>query len=162
MTNNNFASSFGKSYYLYYNVQKKVHSEENWTNLWTYLPDSDINLLPQSNSQYTTIFESVQSLPANIPLDFRVQSFLIKITSVYGSPNYGTIGTSDWSKTQTVTIPESSTSASPSPTPTSTFPGPIDANTSLLALDLLVFALIVVFVVAILLFLYLMHRKERQ
>jgi hypothetical protein len=109
--NSNFAQSIGKLCFMYYNVQIKGHGVENWTDLFSYVPNSPSGLLPQSDNQFTIISHSVQSLPSNVPLDFRVQRFLINQTS-----GFDVIGTSDWSETQTITIPANPTSSNPSPT----------------------------------------------
>lgn len=99
IVNSNFAFSFGKLLFLYYNIQIKRHNVQNWIDLIPYVPNSPSGLIPQSDSQYTIISESVKSLPTNVPLDFRVQRLLVNQTS-----NFDIIGTSNWSNTQTVTI----------------------------------------------------------
>jgi hypothetical protein len=109
--NSNFASSLGKSFFLYYNVQIKGHSVENWTNLFSYVPNSPTGLLPQSDSQNTIISESVQSLPTNVPLDFRIQSSLVNQTL-----NFEIVETSDWSSIQTITIGNNNPSSTPTQT----------------------------------------------
>jgi hypothetical protein len=151
--NSNFAATFDKLFFLYYNVQIKGHSVENWTNLLPYVPDSPSGLLPQSDSQYTIISESVQSLPTNVPLDFRVQSFLVNQTL-----NFDIIGTSDWSNTQTITMPTSSASTSPNQTqsPTNTVsPTPTVPEISWLAILLL-------FVATLFIAVKLRHRKTAK
>ena len=115
IVNSNFALSSGRLCFLYYTVQIKGHNVQNWTNLFPYIPNSPSGLLPQSNTDYTVISESVQSLPTNVQLDLRVQCLLVNQTI-----GFEIIGTSDWSNTQTITIPEGSVSTSPNPTSTST------------------------------------------
>jgi hypothetical protein len=108
LVNSNFALSFGKLLFLYYNVQIKGHNVQNWIDLIPYVPNSPSGLIPQSDSQYTIISESVQSLPTNVPLDFRVQRFLVNQTS-----SFDIIGTSNWSNTQTITVGQSISTTTP-------------------------------------------------
>ena len=112
---------------VYYNVRTKGHFEEDWT---TPYPTSLVSLQPQSNSEYTTL-----SFPANgnqpgDEIDFQVQAVLgytytyfdySHPPQVFQRPQFVS-NSSDWSNTQTITIPASSSSASPtstlSPSPT--------------------------------------------
>jgi hypothetical protein len=120
---------------LYYNVQFKGHYAENWTEAFSFINESwlqvngyivtSFNYPTQSNSDYTTI-----SMPANYPagsqVDFRVQAVIanqteINIPDVVPSrfPRLGNshptlamfiIQTSDWSNTETINLTDISVS----------------------------------------------------
>jgi hypothetical protein len=130
---------FGPNTSLFYNVQVKGHYAENWTEAFSSMNyGSDLtwyNYPIQSNSDYTII-----SLPANYPVggqvDFRVQAVIANQTEVlyypYGTDPYqlggGTsypetvmfiVQTSDWSNTQTLSLPDGSVTISTSTNPTS-------------------------------------------
>ncbi len=111
----------GNSSFVYYDVRIKGHFGQDWTELFPYYSNSPI----QSNSQYTVI-----SLPANYhvgdQIDIQVQAAIgYKIVTLIGHPPIPNVYTesvdfqhasSDWSPTQTLTIPEATQSPSPSPT----------------------------------------------
>ena len=105
----------GQTVNLMYNIRMKSHLENNWTYI-THLSDG---YLKQSNSNVTTASYQLEYLfPSSIPygaaVDFQVQS-LIGYVHRYPVINSWTFnGTeSDWSNTQTITIPNNSTSPTP-------------------------------------------------
>jgi hypothetical protein len=126
---------------FFYNVRIRIN-DDNWGPLY---PNN--NSVPnQSDGEYTILSYSsgylgveyqyhlgykVENLTADDKIDFQVQAMVGSIHRVF-NPNatnqlemYPYIfsgGTSDWSNTQTITIPETSTSPSPNPTPTPTIP----------------------------------------
>jgi hypothetical protein len=128
--------SNGNPLSLFYNVHKKGHYEENWTEI--YNPE----IYPtQSEATYTVITyisrdentwelgRLLTDFPANAEIDFQVQA-LIGFTYAKHYSDDGQFipfaskvfsgESSGWSNTQTITVPESS---STSPNPTS-YPAP--------------------------------------
>jgi len=109
---------------LYYNVRVKGHFEENWRELYDSYSD---NLPAQSNSMFTVISISAD-YPDGGQVDFQVEAILGN-HYLYYTPqhplfpgpyeDYGVAGTSGWSNTQTITIPESIPSPENSSSPTS-------------------------------------------
>jgi len=109
----------GQTVSLMYNIRMKESSENNWTTYITHLSDG---YLQQSDSNPTIASYQLDPLfPLGIPygsqIDFQVQA-LIGYVHRYPILNSWTFnGTeSDWSPTQTLTIPASSVSPSPTPT----------------------------------------------
>ena len=114
----------GQTVNLMFNIRMKRTLDSNWTYI-THLSDG---YLKQSDTNFTIASYQLDYLfPSNIPygtaVDFQVQA-LIGYVHRYPIINSETFnGTeSDWSNTQTITIPETSTSTSPNPTPTPTIP----------------------------------------
>lgn len=106
---------------LMYQIRTKGHFAQNWTNLYAV----DNGFLPTSNSDYTTVSYSLGegspwgNLQVNAKVDFQVQAMIGYVSRTVGFASWYFSGeTSDWSPTQTVTIPTSSVS----PIPTSTVP----------------------------------------
>ena len=126
----------GNSTGLYYNVRIKGHFGEDWMQQYSYTNQySSIggNVLPyESRSKYTVLSIPANDYQAGDQVDFQVQAVIgySYISYDYSHPpqvfsgNQFVYNSSDWSSTQTVTIPASSNSASPtstlSPTPTIT------------------------------------------
>jgi hypothetical protein len=89
-------------------------------------------LLPQSDSTYTTVSLLATDYPSNGQVDIEVEAMLGVNSTYYLPANnfinfFGTnlpavayVTSSDWSNTQTITIPEGSTSTSTSPNPSVT------------------------------------------
>ena len=143
--NQPFAPSSGNKY-LFYNVRMKGHYGEGWTEIYheeTYITEgsspqnpspqryySSGNLPQQSNSEYTVLYVSANH-PSGAQVDFQVAAITGYDAQAYlGDPDhplypvnisYGPViainQSSDWSNTQTLTIPDTST-PSPSSTPT--------------------------------------------
>ena len=114
---------------LYYNILAKGLYEQGWSNLNLRSDDQvDRNYLPtQQNSEYTTI-----SIPANTytpggTVEFQVRAILggdfpsqLGYYYPYGGSYFG-YEASDWSSTQSITIPTNSISNhTPNPTASST------------------------------------------
>ena len=118
---------------FYYNIRMKGHFTDNWTTI--YSPDIEYPI--QSNSDYTVISYSPSenaypfwnniSPAAAAQIDFQVQALIGAVHRGYNAsatnqlemfPWFFTGQTSNWSNTQTVTIPAMSASALPSATPT--------------------------------------------
>jgi hypothetical protein len=110
----------GNASFVYFNVRIKPHFGQDWTELFQYYGNSPV----QSNSQSTVI-----SLPANYQvedkIDIQVQAAIgYKIVTYIGHsmPNVYTESvdfqhtSSDWSPTQTFTMPATSDFLSPTPT----------------------------------------------
>ena len=109
---------------LFYNVRMKEHFTDNWREL--YNPNVDYPL--QSNSDYTVVYSSNvdnNGMTLGYQIDFQVQALIGAVHRGYNAsatnqlemyPYVFTGRMSDWSNTQTVTIPATSTSASPTPT----------------------------------------------
>ena len=104
-----FTDKIGHYIILYYNVSYKGHYGADW-NYYSY--DSLTKyFVKQSDSDYTTI--PFTQIPTEGQMDFRLQA-LIGFYTETGHPfmdvyEYNFTGqTSDWSNTQTITIPETS------------------------------------------------------
>lgn len=116
----------GNTSNLYYNVRIKGHFGEDWTEQYHSYSTSG-TLPPQSSSEYTVL-----SFPASYrfgdEVDFQVQAILGYqlmgwLPDHILVPNYSFVHeSSDWSPTQTFTMPDTSASTSNSPTPTPTVP----------------------------------------
>lgn len=104
---------------LFYNLRLKEHNSADWTYPLDHLFYSFHNYPEQSSdSQITNISLTVQSgfLVMGVQNDIEVEAMLGSIGRNGGSPSAPwafTGQTSDWSNTQTITIP----SANPSPSP---------------------------------------------
>jgi hypothetical protein len=138
----------GRGWYisLYYNIRVKTHPEENWTNLYLRedIPYLSENVPSKSVSEYTVLsYNSYQPIsentyimggkkidfPPGSQVDFQVEALAGYIHRI-SNPNFTsqldmypyvfTGESSDWSSTQTVTMPETSASISPTPNPTPT------------------------------------------
>jgi hypothetical protein len=108
---------------LMYQIRTKGAFAQNWTNLYFV----DDGFLPASNSDYTTVSYTLGegsvwgNLQVNAQVDFQVEAMIGYVHRTVGFMSwYFTGESSDWSNTQTITIPETSTSTSPVPTPTTT------------------------------------------
>jgi hypothetical protein len=105
---------------LMYQIRTKGHFAQNWTNLY-FVEDG---FLPASNSDYTTVSYSLgedlgwgRLLQANDQVDFQVEAMIGYVHRTIGFMSwYFTGESSDWSPTQTITIPTSSISPTPNPT----------------------------------------------
>jgi hypothetical protein len=144
--NQPFASTVnGTPYHLFYNVRVKGHFGESWTELYAF---SENSLLSASDSEYTVLSISAEDYPASALVDFQVEAVIGYHATVYSTPepppsnaikfypwqtpNSDLVANdrfflqlSDWSNTQTITMPDtSSPSISPttelSPTPNNT------------------------------------------
>jgi hypothetical protein len=179
-----FTESSGNQINLYYNIRVKGHfgGESDWKEL--YSPYSQRNregtyytgeISPtQSVSQYTIISLSA-SYPSESQIDIQVQTLEGYFTQYYpytGFSGYGwrfTGEMSNWSNTQTITIPVSSASPNPSsstnPTlaPSSPSTPGIESNSITLPLSIfiIIVAVLVAAVVSVLLLLASrLHRKK--
>ncbi len=154
--NQAFPSSIdGNALAMRYHIQTKGHFQNE-----SYWQESHVDT--QSTSGYTTVAFSANSYPAGGTVDFRVMAWLgyytppisdgrIAITASFLYPR-----PSDWSNTQTITIPESNTSPSPtSPMPT--------INTGSLIepfpFPLLIVASVIIAVVILSILFFIRHRK---
>jgi len=108
--------------YLCYNIREKGHFEDIWTELGHITNKTNDNALFRATpgSEYKII-----SLPKTAQnggqIDFQVKAYFT-VGHRFFNTNFGTWTweESDWSNTQTVTIPETSATPSPNPTLTST------------------------------------------
>jgi len=146
LTIKNQPFDYPSNYHLYYDVRFKPHFGGNWTDLYppgTLFSNSNYSLSlyvserPASNSVYTAISYSVIGWPTGATgwpsggqIDFQVaaeigiNSTFYSIQTIGGvpvgsgqyKPAIAYVSSSDWSSTQTVTIPASSVSPSPTPT----------------------------------------------
>lgn len=133
---------------LYFIIQSKGHYATNWSNitfinLGEYFPSSyseyTLIVLGLSGNNGTYADAGYKGFVGNAPIyveaggevDFRVQAFIAYYTLTPSTPNpysypynpspYSTLFTgenSDWSSTQSITIPEVSTLVNPTATPT--------------------------------------------
>lgn len=98
---------------LYYDVRVKGHFEENWTELYPYSDDSRPDLQLQSASE-NTLISTPQDYPAGGQVDFQVEAIIVTIHPLYNTNfAYWEYETSDWSNTQTLSIPASEPTATP-------------------------------------------------
>jgi hypothetical protein len=167
-------------YGFFYMVRARVNGG-NWSLLYTI-----DNVPGQSNGEYTTfsypsdgpvveyqyyLGDRIQNLYPDDKVDFQVQAMIGSIHRVY-NPNHTsqldmypyvfTGETSDWSTTQTITIPDSSTSASPDPTPASTVTPDYSPSGSQQLTDLALVAAVAVLGVAVVsLLVYVRKIKNR-
>jgi hypothetical protein len=120
---------YGENYTLYYNVRVKGHFdfENSWVELYYYSDSSSGNLPPKTDSQYTVLSFPADYSP-NAQVDFQVEAVLVHsyerraysddwlaqhplaevmqpgLKDLYVR-EFDIAGTSDWSDTQTLTIP---------------------------------------------------------
>jgi|YelNatPaOPRAMG01_1025707.scaffolds.fasta_scaffold43577_1 hypothetical protein len=102
---------------LMYQIRTKGHFAQNWTNLYSV----DNGFLSASNSSYTTVSYPLSegspvggNLEANDQVDFQVKAMIGYVHRTVGFMSwYFTGESSDWSPTQTVTIPASNSNPSP-------------------------------------------------
>jgi hypothetical protein len=162
---------------FYYNIQIKQHSSSsNWINI--YHADNGYGV--PSNSEYTNLSFSIEGQMgvgdlAGTQIDIHVQAMIGEIGRQY-NPNatnmldmypYTFQGeTSDWSPTQTVSIPANVPLTSDStPHPSSTLPnmGPTSPPVYVfadLAVDLALLAIAILVVIVVSLLLYVRHLKR--
>jgi hypothetical protein len=116
---------------LYYKIRMKGHFSQEWSNISSIQanPNSEYTVLLYSTSREGTLDFSRLNFNASSGgvLDIQVQAQIwtwVQSEGLFGSWNQRITAESDWSGTQTITIPEGSdsTSASPNPTPTPTVP----------------------------------------
>ena len=134
ITNQAFSSSSNST--LYYNVRVKGHYGQQWTSIYQcsnyslegeYIPRM---LSATTNSPYTIMYYSIAENSSGDQFDFQVAAATmhegqIKTYAHFMDFNLITVPAmvlgevSDWSNTQTITIPEDAISSSTSPTETS-------------------------------------------
>jgi hypothetical protein len=122
-----------------YNIRFKGHFEEEWhypynPNVNSYMGrDSGVETIISHQGEYSST-EGLKltpdrggfyaTFPPNAQVDFQVQAMIGYVHHVVVTgPFSGMVfegQTSDWSNTQTITVPETSASTSPSPNPTPT------------------------------------------
>jgi hypothetical protein len=164
-----FTDANGHYIVLFYNVSYKGHYGDDWT---YYSHDSLTDFfIKQSDSDYTVI--SFNQIPTTGQVDFRLQALIGYYTET-GHPwmdvyEYNFTGqTSDWSNTQTISIPAntplsptstpSSSTSMPTVTPTSVNSAPASSNLLLvITIALVVIAFLLIVIISLLLYL----RKRR-
>jgi hypothetical protein len=127
-----------ESFHLYFDVRTSPHFVVSWTDLYAnavvthesapYVSSEFIQgYPPQSDSEFTVLSYAANNYPANAQVDFQVATVLGHDSQQY-VPNYamppdrGGVyehaiafdGVSEWSSTQTITIPANTTSPTPS------------------------------------------------
>ncbi len=122
--NQPFDSGSNNTYYLFYFIRAKNHVDSNWTETYplSYVGQQSTSYVAQSNSEFTVVYY-YGNHPVGSQLDFQVQAILQNTTQIFvnnlipGFPavfqqdNYGyqdvwvPVASSDWSSTQTITIP---------------------------------------------------------
>jgi hypothetical protein len=121
----------GSNCWIVYNVRVKGHYGEVWNELYWFNTYTKGNFPLQSNSESTVISVSAEGYPSGSQIDIQVKALAEYSTQVinyahigdwngYYVPAYAINSTSDWSNTQTITIPENSPSPSPSSSPSPT------------------------------------------
>ncbi len=143
---------------VFYGLRLKGHNDANWIDVYNITSVWEHNLYPANASSQTTVLVLPQwGFWTYGEVDFQVEAVIA--SSPYGGP-WTYEGISDWSPTQTVTVPKYSI-PSASITPSS------PASSSLLTSILLIIVAIALVVIAILLgvivvlLLLVRHRKTR-
>lgn len=154
-----YNDSQGNTISMFYNVQVAVHNQtDSWISL--YEPDSG-SLAPSTpDSDYTNISLWLNNGPLPVGtthIDVQVEAFIGYVHKANGGYLAGWVftgDTSDWSNTQTITVPANTPQLTPTPTLTS-----VDnaLNSSLLLIALVVIA----FLLAIIIFLLFYMRKRK-
>ena len=158
---------------FYYNIQIKPHSSSQWVDI--YRSSADGYLVP-SNSEYTTTSISVDGYGlAGTQTDIHIEAMIGEIGRQYNPNATSPLGmypytfhgeTSDWSKTQTISIPASvpitsSSSSNPSATLPNVAPtSPPDSVSADLTVNLALVAIVILVVTVISLLLYVKHLKR--
>jgi hypothetical protein len=120
-------------YYCFFNVREKGHFGENWKELYYCDPSaySSGNLPPESSSEYTVLALPID-YPSDSQVDFQVQASVWHYTQIWivehpmmsgpdaaklghYEPRLTLLGTSDWSKTQTLTLESPPSQTTPDP-----------------------------------------------
>ncbi len=168
-----------QAYTSNYNIQIKDHNQtDNWGDLYTTAGGGTYPL-QSPDSNYTGISISIEEVGlAGRQIDIQVQAMYgtvvnTKPPSISGAiaPNYIFEGeTSDWSPTQTVTIPAniplsptpapSSSTSTLTPTPTPTLTSVSSASYASLLLITTIAFVVIAFLLAIIIFLLLYMRKR--
>ena len=158
ITNQPFQNTVdGNATNLYYAIQTKAHFAN-----WTYDSPDIYNLQVQSNSSYTVI--SFPTYQAGYQVDFRVAAVLgfyfdALVTYTGGIPFPDTLfidKTSDWSRTQTFTMPSTTTTITPNPTAPASFSSA--SQLQIIAAS----AIVALLVTVIALLLYRRHRRTNH
>jgi hypothetical protein len=168
--NQPFVSDYG----FFYMVRARIN-DGNWSLLYTI-----DNVPSQSSGEYTTIFypsdgpvveyqyylgDRIENLFAGDKVDFQVQAMIGSIHRVYNVnhtsqldmyPYVFTGEVSDWSNTQTITLPDGSVSSS---TPAPTTPTTPTSQSSLSSTTLLLVCVISVAVIVALSVLFFRRKK---
>jgi hypothetical protein len=172
--NQNFDGGFTYAN-LYYNVRVKDHNAtDNWVNAyegWNYYPQ-------QSNSSdYTDVGFSIEGANfvgtiAGSQVDIQVEAmygYYGRTSTAFGGQGFVNLTTSDWSNTQTISIPAntplSTTSTPPSSTstltPTPTLTSVSSTSYASLLLITTIALVVIAFLLAIIISLILYMRKRR-
>ncbi len=161
ITNQAFPTTInGNTSDLHYNVRTKSHFEENWkdpshADSWKdlyHFYDSGIYNVPASDSQYTVAYFPANGYNFGDEIDFQVKAILGYYYAYFPDPSIPIPSTdfisaeSEWSPTQTFTMPVKS------PTPSSQ-----PSNTLILS-----FAIIVAVAVIVIITVLLLHRRHRK
>ena len=162
ITNQPFQNTVdGNATNLYYAIQTKAHFAN-----WTYDSPDIYNLQVQSNSSYTVI--SFPTYQAGYQVDFRVAAVLgyyfdALVTYTGGIPFPETLfirKTSDWSPTQTFSMPSTATTVTPNPTAHPTTPVSFSSASQLQIIAASAIVALLVTVIALLL--YRRHRRTNH
>jgi hypothetical protein len=183
--NQQFASSVdGVNYALFYNIRIKGHFEDEWETIYNYKNYTDnMEFKPRvfpadKTSQYTTCILTANIYPDNAQVDVQVAAVSMYDGNMrvgYSRLQIGTWyeiewghildKTTNWSNTQTITIPANDTPQD-TPTPSTSSNGSTDtpnATDTPTEVPLTVFvAVTAVFVVIIIALLLLMFKKSRK
>jgi hypothetical protein len=155
ITNQAFPTTIdGNASNLYYDVRMKGHFEENWTDLYPYSYVKFYELSPtQSNYNYTVISFPANDYRTGDQVDFQVQAILGYEYSYYSPDHAWPVWerafngvASDWSPTQTFTMPNTS----------------ITPSNALIDTIVVVLSAIVVLIVALAIVILIRHRKNPQ
>ncbi len=131
---------YGTNYYLSFGIRVKGHFEDYWTSSYS---------IDQSTSEYTVFSKPIEpnDYPPGAQIDFQAQTNVVHnyqffVDAVppwtlegHFETRIATDGTSGWSNTQTITLPEPSPAPTLAPTPTfspnpTLYPSPTPNSTS--------------------------------
>ena len=172
--NQPFNPSYGS---MYFNVQVKNQNTNNaWTDIYSVQSDNQNYPEQTANSDYTNVLIGIEGQFTLTPTlvgtqtDIQVQALIgnIYVTAVgFTGELYAFNGTeSDWSTTQTVSIP-ANTPLSPTPAPSSSSSTPIftpvsSASSSLLLLTTTIALIVFAFLLAVIIFLLIYIKKRSR
>ena len=92
---------------LYYNVRVKGNFEQDWTELYKISNNTSQNTLRMQSASENTVISIPQDYPSGGLVDFQVQAVIATaIPFDYTNFGYWTWEASNWSNTQTITIPQ--------------------------------------------------------
>ena len=138
---------------MFYGIRLKGQDDENWTDVYSLVSSSDNQLVPENTSSENTVIVFPQwGFYVYGEVDFQVEAVILTAQPFpYMQIGTWTVdGTSNWSATQTVTVPTFSFY------PTST---PTQFSTSFLLITNTISLIVIAILLVVIIALVLRHRK---